>query len=558
MNRLIKRTFENRGYTDEYIQEINNYSHDVLKDSDVLCQKLKNIHDEKKHLVIIPDFDMDGIMSGVCNFTGFAELGFVVSLFIPDPSDGYGFTKKTVKRLFKEYPTVEAVITCDVGITCYEGIDALKTLGVEVLITDHHLQEKALNADVVVDPNRLDETYSHPGICGAYVAYQILQQYADTYCDVYMQEQISRLRVFAGIGTISDMMPLLYENRKLVLDSVDICRLVYSDGDDFFVNAITGCDTYRRAFYGLFVTLNAFADAGKITDSDSIDEQFFAYYLAPTFNCLKRMNKDMANAFGIFFDADPSEKANNLIMWNDERKTLEQEYMQRILSVAQPYAPYIYFTDAPAGFVGLIANKLMLVSGVPTLVVSQDGDGFSGSGRSPKWYPFVEKVLPEGYHVAGHNAAFGVGFTDKRELDSYYAFIVKDVDEVAKNLPEEREVFDFVIAQDGTGDVGIDLFLFADYLQEIKKYRPFGQEFPAPNILLKFIPDECEWSLIGKAKQHIKIKLNYGFELLLWNQAQYQNMASSNEPMYVSGNLNVSKFNDVTTINFIGTVIDNE
>lgn len=558
MNRLIKRMFENRGYTEEYIMAINKYDHDVLMDSDILCAKLKDIHDNNRHLVIIPDFDMDGIMAGTLGFTGLAELGFNVSLFIPDPADGYGFTKKTIKRLFREYPTVEAIITCDVGITCYEGIDCAKELGLEVLITDHHLQEAELKADVVVDPNRLDETYSHPGICGAYVLYQVLQQYADSYGDVYAQEQISRLRVFAGIGTISDMMPLLYENRKLVIDAVDICRLIYSDGDDFVVNAITGCDTYRRAFYGLFVILNAFADAGKITDSDSIDEQFFAYYLAPTFNCLKRMNKDMTNAFGLFFDADPSVRANNLIMWNEERKELEQTYMSQILSIPQPYAPYVYIADIPSGFLGLIANKLMLVSGVPTLVLNVDGNGYCGSGRSPKWYQFIDIVLPEGFRVAGHNAAFGIGFTDKRELEGYHAFIEKSVQDVAKELPEEQMVYDFVIAQDGTGDVGLDLFLFADYLQEIKKYRPFGQEFPAPNILLKFIPDECEWSLLGKAKQHIKIKMNYGFEILLWNQAQYQNYASSNEPMYVAGKLNMSRYNDVTTINFVGTVLEDE
>lgn len=557
MNRLVKKTLENRGYTEEFLNDINCADHDVLKDSDILCQRLRSIFEAKKHLVIIPDFDMDGIMSGVVGFAGLAELGFNVSLFIPNPQDGYGFGRDTIYRLTKQYPTVNAIITCDVGISCYDGIDYAKSLGLEVLITDHHIQEKENSADVTVDPNRMDEVYSHPGICGAYVLYQVLQQYADTYTDIDMQEQISRLRVFAGIGTVSDMMPLLYENRELVLEAVDICRLIYGNGNQFIVNSIPGCDTYRRAFYGLYVTLNAFANAGKISDSDSIDEIFFGYYLAPTFNCIKRMGKEMENAFGVFFDAEPEVRVNNLIMWNEERKQLEQNYMQEIAGRDQPYAPYIYLTSAPGGFVGLLANKLMLISGVPTLVLSECNGQYSGSGRSPGWYPFVERVSAEGYSAMGHNSAFGIGFTDKRELKSYYAFIVEDVTNLLAELPEEKEVFDFVIAEDGTGDTAIDIFLFADYLQEIKKYRPFGQGFPAPKILLKVQPSECEFTCMGKLKQHLKVKMGYGFEVLLWNQAPLINKATSTEPMYVSGNLSMSEFNEKITFTFVGTVMEN-
>ena len=96
MNRLVKKTLENRGYTEEFLNDINCADHDVLKDSDILCQRLRSIFEAKKHLVIIPDFDMDGIMSGVVGFAGLAELGFNVSLFIPNP---LGYSSFKITRL---------------------------------------------------------------------------------------------------------------------------------------------------------------------------------------------------------------------------------------------------------------------------------------------------------------------------------------------------------------------------------------------------------------------------------------------------------------------------
>lgn len=558
MNQLIETMFRNRQYTDSFLKEIENYHHDVLQSSDDLCRRLLDIRDNHRLIVIIPDFDMDGVMSGVCGFAGLAELGFNVALFIPDPNDGYGFTKATIKRLLAEYPLTEAIITCDVGVTCYEGIDFAKSVGIEVLVTDHHIQEKQINADVLVNPKKIGETYAHPGICGAYVLYQVLQQFADTYCDKFMSEQISRLRVFAGIGTVSDMMPVLYENRQLIRDAIDICKLIYLDRNDFIVNSIPGCDIYRRAFYGLFVTLCAFNDAGKIRDSESIDEQFFGYYLAPTFNSVKRMGKSMTEPFGVFFDSNPETKVNNLISWNEERKALEVMYMNEILTRDQPYAPEIYLTTAPSGILGLLAQKLMLAHNKehPVLVLNESDTKYHGSGRSPEWYPFFTRTH-DNFYVAGHDVAFGIGFTDKRELEAYHAFIKKDVADVYANVDIVEAIPDAVIATDGSGDFTIDLWTFAGYLREINDYKPFGNAFPAPQFLLKFNASEGEWSVMGSVKQHLKIKLAYGFEVLLWNQAQYASWADSDAEIQVLGNIQSSEFNGNITFNFVGTVVDN-
>lgn len=562
VNKLIAKTFENRGIEcpEAYMSEINNPEHDSLKDIDVLCTHLHNIYESHKHIVILPDFDTDGIMSGVIGFAGLSELGFRVSLFVPDPADGYGFTPDTIKRLLDEYPDVDAILTCDVGVSCLEGIDYAVTQGVEVLVTDHHIQSTlsadTISANVVVNPMRVDESYEHPQICGAYVLYQCLQRYADCYHTALECEQINRLRVFAGVGTISDSMPILYENRQLVRDAVNICRLFFTGGSDFAVNAVYGCQTYCRAFYGLTKILDMFSDTGVVLSSDDITESFFGYYLAPMLNSVKRLCGDMSKAFGVFFGSDVDNDICYLYDLNRQRKNLVKDKFNEIYDGDQPFAPYIYISDAPSGILGLLAMKIMNKTGLPTVVVSEVGTSYKGSGRSPLWYPFLTTVTnAQNVYVAGHEHAFGVDITDISELEQLYDFLSNDVSNIIEDNPDiitTEPVYDFVIATDGSGDINIDLFLFGEYLGELEWYQPFGVCFSEPVIKLRFRASEGVWSVMGSTKQHLKILLPHGFEVLCFNQASFINMADAGGMVEVIGHLSANEFNGHYTINFIG------
>ena len=559
MNRLIELYLKRRGYTREMLLEINDDRHADLMSVAEMCAELKRIHDTQEHIVILPDFDMDGIMSGVVGFAGLSELGFKVSLFRPTPSDGYGFTAETILRLVEEYPDVKVIITCDVGITCYEGAEAASAMGIKVLVTDHHVQEDAnkLAADIIVDPNRIDETYKNKGICGAHVFWQVLQYYADNYCDMFMHEQIRRLRVFAGVGTISDAMPLVNENRPLVMDACGICRLVYGEAGNLFLDTMSGCDVYRRAFYGLHCALQVFADNGKIQTPDDITEDFFGFYLAPTFNSLKRMDGDMDVAFGVFFGDHPLDDASFLFMLNEQRKLAVAQYFDDMMSGDQPYAPYVYISEAQPGILGLLAMKAMTLTGVPTMVMREDDGHFHGSGRAPSWYPAIDMLHPEGFFIAGHQGAFGIGATDKRECKALWAFLKKSSEDIMSNMPEgisEGNAPDIIICQDGSGDTDIDIPLFLEYLAEINTLRPFGRAFEAPVIELRFRGDEGEWNVMGSAKQHLKICMAYGFEVLCWNQAAMLDDMKPDDEFVVQGHLGRSEFRGRFTVNMVGDI----
>lgn len=561
-NPLTQRMFRNRGYDVDMLRKINVDTHDALYNQDEMLAELWRLYQTRQKVVILSDFDMDGIMSGVVGFAGMSELGFNVALFLPDPTEGYGFGISTILRIKKEYPDVAAILTCDVGITAMDGILAAREMGLTVLVTDHHMPEELRlpAADCIVDPYQPGDGYKLKAICGAHVLYQILHAFAERYFHYQpvLVEQIRRLRVFAGIGTISDGMTLLYENRQLVRDAVSIARLLFSNDTDMFVRNIGGCDEYRRAFFGLWSVLDCFAKAGKISKSDDVDEMFFAFYVAPMFNSVKRIGSsdDMANAFGVFFGQDVEEKCEYLYQLNLKRKEMVAQYMDELEKSEQKYAPYVYFSSAPAGILGLLAQKCLVKTGKPCAVLTDDGT-IHGSGRAPEWYPFMTRLRKKGFALSGHDVAFGCGFGDMMEVQSFYQTLSEDVAEVEKTVKPEDLVIapDFVIAHDGSGDTVIDIVLFLEYLSEMEQLHPFGSGFRSPDIELRFMPDEGNWTVIGSNKQHLKVKLAHGFDVLMFNQGGEISREDSHEQCVVRGHLSINEFRGTTTVQFIGELL---
>lgn len=577
-NILLDKMFQNRGYTGEFLDALDRTVDGVLPlNTDAMCGKLKELHDSGAEIGFIPDFDMDGIMSGVIGFAGLAELGFNVHLYMPNVLMGYGFGAHDIDRLLEQHENVSAILTADVGVSCHEGVERAKARGLTVLITDHHLPDAGrVGADIIVDPMQPDDAYYNPKICGAHVIYQVLARYAELYCIKPVQAQIRRLRVFAAIGTISDSMPVYYNNRSLIRDGISIAKLVYSNGNRFIVDAIQGHPVYRRAFYGLFAVIQAHADAGKLQSADAIDEDFFGYYLAPMFNSVKRMEEDIQLAFGVFFGRHPEDDIDTLMALNNERKQQVTRWMDEIIQQDNPYAPYLYVTDASPGLRGLLATKLMQPAAGPCLVVARQDDGsFIGSGRSPFWFNFLMESAdyrargfgqdidaavrlsgPDGFFAAGHEQAFGTRFETEQDLEAAARWIQSMAEHklagMDKRVLENKP--DFIIAQDGSGDIDLDIMAFAEFLDALQDYRPFGVGFAEPNILLTFRMGDAEWSCMGKEKQHLRIKLALGFEVLCWNQAFRLDEFKADDVIHVWGHLNRNQYRDIQTIQFIGSL----
>lgn len=552
---LIERFLDSRGLTKETYDEIDRPYDDKLMRIDDLVERLHGVHEAHDKIVILPDFDMDGIMSGVIGRAGLAELGFDVELFIPS-TGGYGFDRDEVARLVQEHPGTKVVMTCDVGIAEVEGCRAIHDAGLRLFVTDHH-QEVASDsvrdfAEVVVDPCALDETYRLREICGAHVMWQVVMEYARTYCTADVCERIWRLRAFAGIGTVSDIMLLEHQNRQLVRDAVSMCRVAYSGGDNWFIKILDGCETYRRAMNGLFEICDCFARHKVLTSVERIDESFFGFYVAPTFNSCKRLDAPMSLAFDVFFGDKPDDAMEQLFFLNEKRKQLIEQTLAVVRDSHCPYEPFAYvLQNAHGGVLGPVAQKQSEVSGLPCVVLNYNPDKgtFGGSGRSPDWYPFQSRVTAAGFWVRGHEGAFGIRFSSKDELDAFYKFIVEDVREVLAEIAEaggeeqHEEKFDFTIDTRGNGDIALDLDEFMLFCDELQAYRPFGRGFEEPKIALRFDAGEAQVKRIGRSNPvHFKFVLPYGFSVMCFHQAQLLDDHDVIGPQLVVGTLDINEW----------------
>lgn len=556
-----------RDYTNQFLDEIEQVTTDSLMDIDLLADLLQVIYLAKRKITILPDFDMDGIMSAVVGYAGMSDLGFEVSLYEPDPGKGYGFDASIIDDLLRKHPGTEAIITCDTGITCYEGVAYAKSLGLTVLVTDHHLQKSRdkLQADVIVDAKRIDDMYETSDICGAYTLWKCLHHYATKYRDGERIDNIEKLRVFASIGTVSDVMPVLYENRKLLKDGITWCNALFEPEtsiaelfatDNYaLLKTIHGHETFVSAFYGLYNLLQVLYETGKF--KVQVTEELFGFYVAPMFNSLKRLEKPVRIAYDVFFNVSRSlESIDKLMELNERRKQLVDRYYTELKEQLQPYEPYIYISQAPAGILGLLATKVMEETGLPTMVVRQDKRSFHGSGRSPEWYPCNSRMTIAGFHLAGHEGAFGVGFTDKMEVKSAVAFLEKDVIEVYNTLEVVEDVEPELVF--GKGDIELSLDMMKRASRVIESFRPFGRGFTMFSQRCVIPMDQvASMEFIGKDQETTKLILWDGSCILMWRSgSKLREIEGEIETLIVDGGVSWNVFNDIWTLQFTGDLVE--
>lgn len=564
-NRLTNLFLERRGYTGQYLEDANNGTHQKLKNIDELCEILDGVRKRHDKIVIMPDFDTDGISAGTM-FAGFCELGFNAGLYPPKSGRGYGIHVGDIKDMMNMFPSVKYIITCDVGITCYDAFEYAYQHGLKVLVTDHHEEQankpKPLQCEVAVDPCLLDETYKQRDICGAFVLWQVLDEYSRAYMDSFAQEQIQRLRVFAGIGTVGDMMSIVHENRVLLKDTVTLLRLIYNNGDDSVVRMIPGCTAYKRAFNGLFILLKCYADNGQLRSPNDLDEKFIGWTIAPTYNSAKRLELPMNIVFGIFFGVNADIQklcAEKLIKSNDERKVivaddkkqLDQEYGEDL----QPYAPFIYLTDAPGGVLGLLANQYEQENRLPTFVINKKT--LNGSGRSFSYFPVITALKDTEFQVAGHEEAFGIGFKDMAQVARFYEYLVVNVLPLAqKALNEVKDDCDLTLALNSDVDRKFDYLLnideATDFHHDMINLKPFGAGFPEPRIRVSFNSSDARFMTMGSKQNHLKIILPNSLQLIAWKKAAMTDKLEQEDTVSFTGDFSLNHFRGQTTLQMIG------
>ncbi len=490
---VVARLMRNRGIETEsqalmYLGEpemgLNDGS--LLKDcdilTDILCEKIES----GKHIRIIGDYDVDGVCSTYILQTVLTALGARADHIIPDRiRDGYGLNMRLIEQAKAD--GVDTIITVDNGINAFEEIGRAKSLGMTVLVTDHHAVnfetldgkrvERLPEADAVVNPHRSGCAYPYKELCGAAVAYRVAQVLLKK--RGAGEEEGWSLCEMAALATVCDVMPLTGENRSIVRLGLDKLGHTANPG--------------LRAL----MELNCL-EGKKLTTTHA------GFILGPTINAAGRL-KQAELALQLLMStnkADAMKRAQELKDLNDSRKGMTNSAFEAACKFLE-YENYVndrilvvYLKDCHESLAGIVAGKLREKYSRPSLVltdaVTDEGKPcLKGSGRSVEAYNMFEGIdaLKDILlHYGGHSQA--AGFSLERGK----------LDEFRERLNSQCTLTD----EDLMLKVKIDMVLAFKYLNtsladELELLKPAGTGNEAPLFAVKEV-DLSGGKVLGENK----------------------------------------------------------
>ena len=495
---IIARLLESRGISDDGIDEFLSPS---LRDLAPPCE-LPNVDAAAdailaavrggRTIVIFGDYDCDGVCATAILVRTLSAFGADVSAFLPERlSEGYGMSEASVARMLKENPGVGLVVTVDNGINSVENVAFLKEKGVDVVVTDHHLPGDTLPDCVVVNPK-----VSHPEIfenlCGAGVAFLLANELVTKAraLGLYSGPSLAGpLLVLAGLATVTDVMPLLGQNRILVAE------------------ALNRFDSLAPV--GLRSLFSKAARRGVVRHTS----KDFGFLLGPRINAAGRIASG-AEALRLVLanSQDEADEAARIVNGrNDERKNVEQKMLENALAKIVPSAAaqVIDLPDGHQGVAGIVAARVMerMDPKVPVCVVV----GGHGSARAPDGINVRDALAASGEFLnrfGGHAAAAGFSVKDGM-VDAFRGRFA----EVCAGLSAE-------VGDEKRGDV-VDAWVSPDDLtielaEWITRLEPFGEGNPEPvfgmkNAVLRDIRP------LGAEGRHLALTVN-GMRSVWWGR----------------------------------------
>jgi len=437
-------------------------------------------------ILLYGDYDVDGTTSVVILKKAIELAGGKASFHVPDRlKDGYGMRSEVIGQAAAE--GVRLVISVDTGIRAAEVVRYARELGIDVIITDHHLPDAEIPpALAVLNPNRRDCGYPGKNICGCGVAFKLVQALFGK-LDWPPEKRLRMLKSFlklVAIATVADVVPLTGENRILVKFGLEGLRSVRNPG--------------LRAL---------FATAG-FAAGDSLSAPQVAFRVAPRINAAGRMANanDVIELFLTEDDARARELAAQLDAFNQERQQAEADMVRAILEettrepVSDAQAGLVFAgKDWHRGVAGIVASRLVDRFHRPVFVLSEEDGVVQGSGRSIPRFHLLQALesMPEIFtRFGGHRQAAGVTLAPE-------------------NLPNFQQRFNAYAArhlapEDFQPELEIDAMLdFRDIndrsMNEILSLAPFGCGNPAP--LFAVLGAEVAGSPVIMKEKHLRLKL---------------------------------------------------
>ncbi len=510
--------------------------------------------DEHLLLVIDGDYDTDGVCATVILTAALSLLGFRIRVYIPSMAEGYGLSETAVYQMKEQFEKngdrIGMILTADNGIRAFRGIALAKQFGISVLVTDHHEPGDRLpDADCIVDAYQPGDFYSFKGNSGATVAWKVCLAYASRFQKEALP-LIEKLVVFAGISTISDVMPLLSENRYLVKAALKRLTNISEE------NPHSGCPLYDTAFQALNeliwavskLQMNKHAAKGKSSNSFSLpeNEDFIGFYIAPLLNAPRRVHDTCLEALSPFLVTDPSVRKiiiDRLLDLNEERIALSDALLKEVETKYPSEVPMVLTITANRGMAGLVAGRLCERTGRPSIVFCESKTRLYGSARSNESYSLLElqqkvnEKHPNLISGGGHSTSAGYSIA-KEDLTTFQTAFAEAVaeweEERVETVAEPEHLVCLTVTADGIKaswkhggtlqEDQIDTTTLATDIETIlhlyEKLRPFGAGFdPRPTIYLQFdkmVLEQPKWKWNPNFWKTFKFEL-FGVECLTFD-----------------------------------------
>ena len=485
----------------------------LLHDMDKAVERIRRAIEDGEFILIYGDYDADGMTSASIVKESLEQLGAEVEVYLPNRfTDGYG-PNASVYKYFIEQQGISLIVTVDNGVAGHEAIDLAQSMGVDVIVTDHHSMPEVLpDAYAIVHPEHPDADYPFKHLAGCGVAFKLA-------CALLEEVQVELLDLVA-IGTIADMVSLTDENRIMVQYGLEVLR-----------------NTQRMGLQEMFNIVG-------IARND-VTEETVGFQLAPRLNALGRLD-DPNPAIDLltgFDDEEAHEIALMIHEKNEERKEIVQAIYQEAKAMVDPTKTVQILAKEGwnPGVLGIVAGRLLEELGQTVIVLNIEDGRVKGSARSIEALDIFEALAPHrNLFIAfgGHAGAAGMTLeADKLDtlsevLESYV--LDKGLDATTKN----------------NLDLDEELDLEALTIKNFERLAPFGMDNQKPVFYIRDFQIENARAM-GASNAHLKLKISRGtsnFEVVAFGKGSLATEFAQAKDLELAVTLSVNQWNGQTAL----------
>lgn len=490
------------------------YNPFLLPDMEKAVKRINKAIENKEKITIYGDYDVDGITSITLLKNFFSNSNIDVNTYIPNRlEEGYGLNKNAIREI--SYSDTTLIITVDCGITGIEEIEYAKKIGIDVIVTDHHEPgEEIPKCIAVIDAKRKDNKYPFNQLAGCGVAFKLMQALATDW--KLPEKEYLKFLDIAAIGTISDIVPLVDENRVIAKLGLMLVERTNNIGLKTLIDlcGFKKIDSTTVSF-GLSPRINA---CGRLGHADEALELFLANNRETTKKLAEKMNE------------------YNSARQQVERKIYDEAVQEIIMEKDKP-AIVIGKEGWHHGVAGIVSSKITDEYFKPSILICFDGDEGKGSGRSIPGFDLHEALMECSEYLekfGGHSMAVGITIKKDKFENFKKAFIEyterKDISEIVPVINIERKV--------ELKDISIE------NVKELHQLEPFGEQSKMPLFLIENLKIVSIRSL--SEGKHLKILLkqdNFFIDSIGFNMGDLTEQYKIEDRVDIVGTIDVNAFN---------------